>query len=510
MSSLTTRQRDLLGLLLDADTPLVTAEVARQLQLTPRQVNYSLKGMKPWLQQHNVQLDVKPGVGIRLALSPDQQRTLYRTLNKKDSYQLVLNASQRQQLLAYYLLLSDEPLILYQLQQLAQVSRTTILKDLDSVTEWIAPFDLDLERRPNYGIEFRGTELQRRQALCALLWGSYDESDALWEMSHTDGLVFNLATDAHLLPLLQKTREMIRDTKVRPAIKQVAHAEADLGGRFSDVAVLHLALVIAVQAQRIRGGHYLETPPTEMQSLHDHPIWETAKLVLQIRPAGKVNEDEITFLAAHLLTSVRNTRWPADFEDGDGSLALIGRLMHTTSTAYQMPDLMNDTTLRDGLMTHIIPACLRQQFGLWSPPQTGNRLSEKYEFENTLAQTLGEMIERERDTMLPPHEINNLALLIRAAYIRERPNRLQRVLVICHSGMATAQLLTARLKARFPRLNNIDVMSLRELNEVRLYSADLIITTVPLGSAISNNHQVIQVHPLLLPEDVEAITRWLD
>ncbi len=509
MSSLTTRQRDLLGLLMDADTALVTADIARQLQLTPRQVNYSLKGMGPWLQQHNVQLDVKPGVGIRLALSSDQQQKLYRTLNKKDSYQLVLNANQRQQLLAYYLLLADEPLILYQLQQLAQVSRTTILKDLDSVTEWVTQFDLELQRRPNYGIEFRGSELQRRQALCALLWGSYSD-EGLWEMTHTDGLVFNLAVDAHLLPLLQKTREMIRDTKVRPAIKQVAHAEADLGGRFSDVAVLHLALVIAVQAQRIRAGHYLETPPVKMQSLRDHPIWQTAKLVMEIRPAGKLNDDEITFLAAHLLTSVRNTRWPADFEDEGESLALIGRLTHTISTAYQLPDLVHDSTLRDGLLTHVIPACLRQELGLWSPPQTSNRLSEKYEFEHELAERLAEMIARERDTVLPPHEVNNIALLIRAAYIRERPNRLQRVLVICHSGMATAQLLTARLTARFPRLSNIDVMSLRELNEVRLYSADLIITTIPLGSTITNNHQVIQVHPLLLPEDVEAITRWLD
>ena len=35
------------------------------------------------------------------------------------------------------LLVSDEPLILYQLQQLAQVSRTTILKDLEAIETWI-------------------------------------------------------------------------------------------------------------------------------------------------------------------------------------------------------------------------------------------------------------------------------------------------------------------------------------------------------------------------------------
>lgn len=49
MSTLTTRQRDLLHILLDAQSPMGTAELADQMQLTPRQVNYRLNGLKQWL-----------------------------------------------------------------------------------------------------------------------------------------------------------------------------------------------------------------------------------------------------------------------------------------------------------------------------------------------------------------------------------------------------------------------------------------------------------------------------
>ena len=49
MFSLTTRQRDLLHILLDAEAPMGAAELADQMQLTPRQVNYGLNGLKKWL-----------------------------------------------------------------------------------------------------------------------------------------------------------------------------------------------------------------------------------------------------------------------------------------------------------------------------------------------------------------------------------------------------------------------------------------------------------------------------
>jgi hypothetical protein len=75
--------------------------------------------------------------------------------------------------------------------------------------------------------------------------------------------------------------------------------------------------------------------------------------------------------------------------------------------------------------------------------------------------------------------------------------------------MATAQLLVARLEARFPRLGPLKVVSLRELDAEQMSRAGLIITTVPLAEEISNKIDVVQVHPLLLPEDIESITEYL-
>jgi mannitol operon transcriptional antiterminator len=99
--------------------------------------------------------------------------------------------------------------------------------------------------------------------------------------------------------------------------------------------------------------------------------------------------------------------------------------------------------------------------------------------------------------------------LLRAAFIRNRSYRFDRVIVICPSGMATAQLLVARLHARFPNLSNLEVISLRDLTPALVSSADLILTTVPLPRQYTSSEKILQVHPLLMPEDIESITQFL-
>jgi mannitol operon transcriptional antiterminator len=513
MSTLTTRQRDLLHILLDAQTPLGAAELAAQMQLTPRQVNYGLSGLKQWLAGRNIIINATPGVGVTLDCTPEQYDDLADELAGESYFQLILTAEQRQQLLALILLMADEPFILYQLQQLTQVSRTTVLKDLDIIDEWLYEHHLTLERRPNYGVWIKGQEQARRQALTAWLWGETPLGPSLTSMTHTQGLVFPMKDDADLLPIVQKTNQIIGRWETKRIFGHVAYAEAQLDGRFTDDAVLHLALVLAIQTDRVHNNHHLDVNGQTITWLQSLTVWPVAGQIAR-RLGWKLTSNwpqaEIAGIAMHLLAAPRNERWPGDLEIDDSFSRLVDDLMQHISQAYNLPDLEEDMTLRDGIVTHIIPACLRHRFDLWLPSSLPiTNLSEKYIFEHQLAHNLAGIINRHTTVLLPDSDINNLAMLLRAAFIRERPNRIQEVIVVCPSGMATAQLLVARLKARFPRLGTLKVVSLRELKPARLTAVELIITTVPLPANISSQVKVIQVHPLLLPEDIETITQWL-
>jgi len=134
---------------------------------------------------------------------------------------------------------------------------------------------------------------------------------------------------------------------------------------------------------------------------------------------------------------------------------------------------------------------------------------KKYKNEFNLARIMIDIIQDHTGLEFPANEVNMIAALLRATYIRLRPYHFKKVLVICPSGIVTAQLLTARLTTRFPRLGKLTVISYRELDPDMVAQADLIITLMPLSEDLVKDKPVINVSAQLLPEDVEAITNFL-
>ena len=511
---LTTRERDILKLLLRETDPITTSDIAERLQLSPRQVRYSLKGVRYWLSnQGDCELVTTRNVGVELIGSGPRIQELSENLLSDSSYRLIIDSGQRQQLLVLNLLTATEPIILSQFQQSYNVSRTTLIKDLRILEAWFETWDLTLRSRPNYGYEIVGGESLRRQALAGLLWGDNQFEPLITEVTFGEGLQFTLESDLYLMPGAQDAGQFIGQLNVLRSLSLVAEAEAKINGRLNDEAVLYLALYFAIQRQRILQGHILDVAPDTIEKLKSLQVWSVSKHVaarLGVQLGESWSDDEVANIAIQLLTTARNERWPTDLDFDSNLTELIDFLMVFIARAYKIPKLANDTTLHDGLAVHIIPACLRARFGYKTPPYyQPTVLSEKYPFEIQVAEDVSREIEKFTGIALPESEVRDIALLLRAAYIRERPNRLEKVLVICPSGMAVAQLLVARLKARFPRLGSVEVVSVRRLTDERLQSAQLVITTVPLPESITEQIDVIQVHPLLMPEDIEKITRLM-
>jgi mannitol operon transcriptional antiterminator len=516
MVALTTRQRDMLHHLLSTEQPVVVATLAHEMNLTPRQVHYNLKPIKSWLARHDASLKGIASTGVTVVYAGNNRQCLQKKLQESTNFELVLTPAQRQQLFALWLLTTADPLILYQMHQNAQVSKPTVQKDLEAIADWMPAFNLNLQRRTNIGIWVEGTELQKRQAIAALAWGNLPfvpDSEQLLSLAHGTGLTYTLAQDAHLLPLSQQIGDLVAKWDVQASIGKVTYAEAQLGGRFSDNAVLHLALMMAVQKQRVQVGQTLNINEERIEWLRSLSVWSVANAIskgFKHQLTAAAYKGENAGIAMHFLAANRHGLWHSDLDLDRTFADLIAKLMANIATRYNLPDLSQDSSLKAGLAAHVIPACLRQRFGLWTPSDNlSAALSPKYQFEQAIARQLGEDIAQQTDIHLPETEINVLALLLRAAFIREQPHRYQRVIVVCPSGMATAQLLTARLKAHFPRLGNLEVLSIRELDLAQVKSAQLILTTVPLPALFATHVPVIQVHPLLLPEDIATITHKL-
>ena len=514
MIPFTTRQREILKIILDVKRPIGSVELAKLLHITPRQVNYSMKGVKIWLKQQGQNLSVVPGIGFAVNLTPNETQALVQKINIHSDVQIILSVSQRQQLLALFLLTKAEPVILAQMEHMSHVSRMTILKDLDEIESWLRDEKVVLIRKPHFGIQISGLEHDCEQALAELLWGETPFSgDPIAEITHSDGLTFKLQRDAQLLPLAGYANTYLSGLHMRRTIRLVAKAEEQLGGRFTDDAVLHLALIFAIASSRIQKGNHLEIQPQLLTSLQSAKMWQVASYMAS-RMGREANATwktaDIAWIAMQMMAAPRNDAFPGELERESDFAALSSRLMEHISESFGISKLKHDRTLQNGLLNNIVPACFRQRFSLWFPVALNNAgLPEKYEKEHTVAREISDLVQEFTGVDLPQSEINNLVVLLRAAFIRNRAYRFDHVIVICPSGMATAQLLVARLHARFPNLSNLEVISLRDLTPSLVSSADLILTTIPLPRQYSGSSKIIQVHPLLMPEDIETITQFL-
>jgi mannitol operon transcriptional antiterminator len=514
MMTLTTRQRDILRIILEGNRPFSSIELSGLLNLTPRQVNYSILGVKAWLSQHNQDLKTLPGTGFSVEILPEQARKLSQEIGLHASMQIVLSASQRQQLMALFILSQSEPIILSQLEQKVQVSKVTVIKDLDEIEIWLKSRNITMVRKPHFGIQTIGAEQDIQQALAEVLWGETPFSgDQVVQITHADGLVFNLEGDAKLMPLVEYARQFLAQLNMRRAIGLVAKAEEQLGGRFTDDAVLFLALAFAIAAIRVKGGQHYTVPQDRLKWLQSLPIWPVAGFITR-RLGRDTNAtwsaSDTAGIAMQLIAAPRNEIMPGEIELYDDFAALTEHLLEYISQAFAIGKLKHDRTLQNGLLTCVVPACYRQRFQLWFPVSLMiNNLPEQDDRETEITKEITHMVQHHTGVNLPQSEIDNLIVLLRAAIIRNRTYLFERIIVVCPSGMATAQLLVARLNARFPYLNKLEVISMRDLTPSLISSADLIITTVPLPRQFTNNQKVLLVHPLLMPADIEAITQSL-
>lgn len=513
MMSLTTIQRDLLCLLLQADEPLSAGALGQQLRLSAHQVHYSLRELRSWLEQRQIGLRNTRGVGIQLLCSRERRGSLLAELSSQSAFQLIISAGQRQQLLAFQLLTACNPQTLGRFQGDLAVARATVLKDAEAAESWLRPFGLRLARRQHRGVWLEGAELAQRQALAALLWGDVPFDKPLLTVRPGHGIVFELAQDAALLPLAGAVNELLVALDLARAHSLVAQSEQALGGHFAEEAVDELALALAIQLQRVGRGQVAGWDAAELAWITAQTIWPVARrLGAELWPqlAEEELEAENAALAVQLLARPRDEPWHSELGADPLLHRLIEGQLRLIAESYAIPALAHDQLLRDGLEALLLPAWVRRRFNLWTPQRDlAAARDERYAAERTLAGRIVAAVASATSTALPLDAEDELVLLLRAAVVRSRPERSRRVIVVCPSGMATTQLLVARLRARLPRLGTIEVLPIRALDPARVAEADLIISTVPLSLPAELTIPVVQVHPMLKSEDITALSQWM-
>lgn len=450
------REKILVDLLLNSKKPLKLPGIVRKMDYSESTIRNLIKDINDKKVTNGFMIRFKREKGYFLEIV-DQNRfdNYISELNEEiDLY----NTEQRVEATLFYILQTNGYITIAKLMEWIQVGRSTIINDLKSAQKILAKFNLELEKKPHYGIAVKGKEQDFRRAFSKYVlqsklyikptkqYGNFLRSLEMDKISH----YFRSLLLAHQLT----TSEVVIEN-----------------------LLIHLKIVMfrVKQANTIKKDKLIikEINPVYYEFARELTQW------IEVEFKITLPEEEIQFLAAHISAKANTVNMDVNrkkqlFND---LRFILKRLDEEFLTNFSTND-----ELIEGLLLHIYPLLNRLYYNLQLENPLIDELEVKYTNVFIVALRFGELIEKKYDYSLTRDEIGYIALHLAAHFEREKQvslNKVKRIVVVCSTGGGSAQLIRLKLERIFPQALVMTVSN-KNISSFKEDLPDLFLTTIPV------------------------------
>jgi transcriptional antiterminator len=507
---------EIIKILLKARTPISTFKIASQLDISRRVILYNLKYVDQWLNENNIILVKKPHYGIYLNISEEDRQSISNKLKKQMINSIYLSPTERVQIIILSLFVSDDPILIKDLVFLLNVSKSTILKDIDRVESWLASYNLDLVRRQHYGFKIKGSEKDWRIAIVDFLLDFFGTIPLL-ELCKGSKERFNLSIKNKGIPD-NKYLNILENFEWNFSKQFVDEISYNLGHDFTDDSYITLIINIAIMIDRIKKGRIIDLELDIHKRIENSKEWKIIKNSIHKIESHIIYE--VPFMEkAYLTTQILSSKFGVslqNFEENNSIetdfpevLEVVNNILSEAST-YLYPSLKVDQYLKKSLLLHFSSALNRLNYGFAIQNPLLSEVKKQYPYIFKIALRSVVPLEQQLGRKIPEEEVGFIAMYLGAAM--ERLSAITKTRfkawVVCGEGIATAWLLVSKIRSEFPEIEIVEVMSLMEASQKleTFCDADLIISTVPFETKII---PVITVKALITKEDKIQIGEYL-
>lgn len=487
-------ESELISFLFENRDHFVTSqELADVLSVSDRTVRTYVNQMKNLLLENGAEISAKPGYGYQLVI---HQPMLFDSFLAQSEIRVICDdrkgveeAKDRQNYILNKLLLEDETLLLEELADELYVSRSTISKDFTEVRGLLKPYDLVIMSRPNKGVWIEGNEKNKRHFIMTYFFGKNLTNSFQKYMSNSPYF-----TEINLEEMAIIILDECRESKIK----------------LSDFIIQNLVMHLALGIKRLQNGFTLESTMVDTSLVSANEREVAQRILERVSSISGVEfpPNEIDYLALHLMAKSNSseqalTQNPPELEEE------LHQILKKMEVETGVP-VAEDITLRNGLLDHIRPLLVRlkQKIHLENP-----LLKEiKTDYVTVFLWTkyyLGEL------SYFQGYDVSEdewayLTLHLMAAMEKYNDVKKLQALVICATGLGSAQLLKTRVIKEFGNyINVVDVRGYYEIDEQSLDNIDLIISSIDLSSIIFKV-PVFYVSVFLNDNDVAKIRKALE
>lgn len=479
MNNLTKREVELIHFLLDETKYQPISYYAKKLNVSTKTLQSDLKKIRVFLKKYGIELDAGRGRGILLVQNNKEREQLLNAV--KADYRKEKEESsgeRRNTILKHMLLHTKEMTSIQKLSEQYYVGRTSIVNDMKSIEKWLEKYSLTLNRAKE-GTCIQGSEVNIRKAIA--------------------GLAIRENTRNGLLELFEKEDIDF----IEELLSDVEKKDLDI----SDVYYANLLTHILICIRRVRENIHIEED--EKGHMIDSDTLEQYQKAREI--AEKINEHykikiregEVYYIYQYLISSgvEKKTLKEEKKNKKDDKCTRFGKeLTRRLSEKFHIK-FEQDTDMMQGLMLHIRPMINRLEYNIQIQNPLKREITEQYPEMVTACQEVLETMSEEYGLKeISQDEIVNIAIYYQT--MLEKTVMKKKVIVVCHSGYGTSQLLAAKLQNEFAFLTITDVVSSRKIKDMNLEGIDFIISTVPVER---RDVPHIVVSTLLSEQDIKAI-----
>lgn len=455
-------------------------ELAQRLSVSTRTVRADITALNALLAERGAQLVLTRGSGYQLRID-DPERYQAVQAARPGALRIPRTGAERVHYLLVRFLTSAFSLKLEDLADEWFVSRATIQGDMAEVREYLARYQLTLETRPRHGVKLFGSEKAIRACLTDLLWQLAQQDSAnplLTEEALNPGVPEQLATVLH-------------------------QALARWHIRLTDEGELFVRLYCAVAVRRISEGFPLSEFTADDVSEEVRSAARDIAAAIQQLSGKTLAASEENWLQVHIAARRVQEIAPSQI-NADDDEALVNYILQYINTHYNY-NLLDDAQLHADLLTHIKTMITRVRYQIMIPNPLLDNIKQHYPmaWDMTLAAVSG--WSKYTPWTISENEIGFLVLHIGVGLERHYNIGYQRqpqVLVVCDAGNAMVRMIEAVLQRKYPRLEIVGTVTLRDYESRDSISEDFVISTARIAE---KNKPVVVMSPFPTDYQLEQI-----
>lgn len=467
-------------MLIDSTQEYSIESLANHFKVTPRMIRKDFIVINEFLNFKHAKIEIDLLGKVELTGNKQEVSYLVSTIGY---YDYTLSQHERLLVMALLLIVSDDFVTLADCADFMSISRSTLVKDIEQVREFLGIHGLQLVSKSNHGMNLKAKESAIRDFILSMLINRLDEVKRFFSQTHIL-LQKRLSTSLELLFIQNIVHECENQTQTY----------------FAPDSFSVLTYFIFLSQIRIEDSHVL----TEIKVYEQTKFLELLVNQLNQVLKPKLIESEISNIGA-MLKSVNYLARSHQSVSIIKTQMLTRRFIESVSKDLRI-DLNSNYQFYENLSNHLASIINSGSERIQEFPEIKEWVKQKEWLGEVVKKNVSQ-IEQIAGYSLSEVEIDYIVIYVSVA-IEQLKNQVSlRVLIVCNSGIATNQLIKERLKQQFGA-NSWMSMSSREYAEIHDFSKyDLIISTVYIES---NNTEVILVSPMLTVSNLEEIRIKMD